>query len=176
MAASAPAKPLYGQRLISHVIDERAKDRHPRPFASVSRSSNVKDGFEDISYVRLANAINRAAGWLRDTFGSPEKPETVMYMAPFDFRYQILALAAVKSNHVMFFPSPRNAPDALSTLLQQASCDKVVSSATPPRPLQTVLEQSANFKHVVVPELSFFLDETPVPEWSLRATFKDLRH
>ncbi|KAK3196259.1 putative NRPS-like protein biosynthetic cluster [Lecanicillium sp. MT-2017a] len=172
----ASAKPLHGQRLLSHVIDERARDKHPRPFAALPRSTNVKDGFEDISYVRFANAINRAAGWLRDTFGTPDRPETVMYMAPFDFRYQILALAAVKSRHIMFFPSPRNAPDALSTLLQEASCTKIVTSATPPRPLQTVLDRSADFHHVVVPELSFFLDETPVPEWPLEATFQELRY
>lgn len=168
--------PQFGRRLLSHLIDERAESNHERPYASIARTINVQDGFEDISYARFANAINRAAAWLTSNFGSRPNPQTIMYMGSLDLRYAILALGAVKSNHVMFFPSLRNTPDALQTLLGDASCDSVVTTKTPLRPIQVVLDRNPQFNHVVVPEMSFFLDETPVEPIRLHGTFDELRY
>lgn len=91
----------YGRRLLSTVVDDRAAAGYERPFASIPRSKSVRDGFRDISYAVLANAVNRCAAWLRDTVAVTKEDETVIYIGPLDLRYQILALAAAKSGHIV---------------------------------------------------------------------------
>jgi acyl-CoA synthetase (AMP-forming)/AMP-acid ligase II len=93
--------PPFGFRLLPHVIDERANTNHERPFASVPKSLKIEDGFEDISYRALSNAINRCAHWLVQTMGRPPGTEVVAYIAAPDLRYQILAIAAVKVGYVV---------------------------------------------------------------------------
>lgn len=91
----------YGRRLLSTVIDNRAAAGHERPFASIPRSRSIRDGFRDITYSMLANAVNRCAGWLTDAIAFTKEDETIIYIGPSDLRYQILALAAAKSRHVV---------------------------------------------------------------------------
>jgi acyl-coenzyme A synthetase/AMP-(fatty) acid ligase len=83
------------------VIDERARDNHKRPYASIPNSNNVKDGFRDITYRTFANAINRCAIWLKDEIGISTSFEAMVYIGPADLRYQILCMAAVKTGHVV---------------------------------------------------------------------------
>lgn len=91
----------YGQRLLSAVIDERARNNHERPFASVPLTADVRDGLRDVSYRAFANAINRCARWLASNLGASTTFENLAYMGPSDMRYFILAMAAVKSGHVV---------------------------------------------------------------------------
>lgn len=93
--------PQYGQRLLNAVVDERAANGHERPYASIPKSSTVSDGFRDISYATLANAVNRCAHWLVESFGKPGDKNTIAYIGPSDMRYQLLSLGAVKSGHVV---------------------------------------------------------------------------
>jgi acyl-CoA synthetase (AMP-forming)/AMP-acid ligase II len=89
----------YGYRLLPQLIDERAHANHARPFASIPRSSNIEQGFYDVSYRQFANAINRCAHWLVDTLGRPSSSEVLVYLAAPDLRYQILAIAALKAGY-----------------------------------------------------------------------------
>ena len=82
-------------------IDERARDNHKRPHASISNFNSVRDGFRDITYRTFANAINGCALWLKDEIGDWTNFEAMVYIAPADLRYQILCMAAVKTGHVM---------------------------------------------------------------------------
>lgn len=83
------------------VVDERAAENYQRPIASIPRSSNVKEGYRDISYAAFSNAINRCANWIWMTIGTSSTFEPLVYLAPNDFRYQILAMAAIKTGHVV---------------------------------------------------------------------------
>ena len=91
------SNPDYGRRLLPHLIDERARNSHERPYASVSVSKDPKDGFRDISYEQFANAINRCAQWLLDQIGHSQTFEILAYMGPQDLRYQVLVIAAIKT-------------------------------------------------------------------------------
>jgi acyl-coenzyme A synthetase/AMP-(fatty) acid ligase len=92
---------LYGRRLLNVVIDQRAAAGHDRPYASIPKSSTISEGFRDISYGLLANAVNRCTRFLTDTLGHGDGSDTIAYIGPADLRYQILSLAAVKSGHVV---------------------------------------------------------------------------
>lgn len=90
-------KMSYGRRLVPVIIDEAARDTPTRVYASIPRSQDLSDGFEDITYKRFANAINRAAVWLDSALEGRGKTGVFAYTGPKDLRYTILTVAAVKS-------------------------------------------------------------------------------
>ena len=128
-------RPLHGRRLLSAVIDERAQRGHHRPYASVPNSDNVKDGYRDVSYRQFANCINRGAHWLTEHVSRSVDLETVVYIGAFDLRYQILAMAAVKSGHVVRAPlhplsaSVTNHADVLRLTTKQPRCSALPDGA-----------------------------------------------
>jgi acyl-CoA synthetase (AMP-forming)/AMP-acid ligase II len=93
--------PDYGRRLLLTVIDERAQHGHHRPYASIPVSSDLSDGFRDVTYRMFANAINRCALWLKEQVGTSNDFETLVYIGSSDLRYQILCMAAVKARHLV---------------------------------------------------------------------------
>lgn len=112
-------QPDYGRRLLVHVIDERARDGHPRPWASIPVDRySVEGGYRDISYSLLSSAINRCAHWLKATISRSVEYEPVAYIGPHDIRYHIVMLAASKSGHVV---SSFQYSDALLLLYAEAA-------------------------------------------------------
>lgn len=101
---STQRRPIYGRRLLSNVIDERAHYGHKRAYASIPKSADVSRGFRDITYRVFANAINRCALWIREQMGTSSTYDAVVYIGPADLRYQILCMAAVKTGHVVSIP------------------------------------------------------------------------
>ena len=101
----APLQPSYGRRLIPQLIDQRAEESPELPLWSVPISSNLMDGFRDISYGQVARAINRAAWWIDGNIGKSTTFETLAYMGPPDLRYAVLTVAAQKTGHTVSRPS-----------------------------------------------------------------------
>ncbi len=98
---NVPQQTRYGHRLIPQLIDERAKSDPHDPCWSVRRSSNLSDGFRDISYGQVARAINRVSWWIEQNVGKSTTFETLAYMGPPDLRYAVLTVAAQKTGHVV---------------------------------------------------------------------------
>ena len=90
---------VYGQRLIPHLIDDIAHNNSSRTFCSLAKSSNISDGFQDISYGTFANSINCLAWWIEENLGKSSTLETVSYTGPPDLRYIVLAIAAQKTGY-----------------------------------------------------------------------------
>lgn len=106
--------PEYGNGLLPniilpHIIDERAQSGYSRPFAYIAKSPHAQDGFEAISYSRLANAINRASWWILNELGPlVDEGEVYAYMGPSDLRYLILVVACMKTGRkvrCLYFPT-----------------------------------------------------------------------
>lgn len=91
----------YGKRLLPNVIDDRAATGHARPYASICRTQNPRDGYRDISYATFANAINRCARYLINNVGKSAAGDVLAYLGPLDLRYQIICIAALKTGHVV---------------------------------------------------------------------------
>lgn len=100
-AAVSSSAGTFGKRLLTHVIDDRAQQSHARPYASIPRGPSPRDGFHDISYSAFRNAINRCAQWLHERFGLSTSYQSIAYIGPLDLRYNIFAMAAVKTGHVV---------------------------------------------------------------------------
>ena len=94
-------QPDYGHRLIPSLIDIRAQEDPQRPVWSIPCSSNLADGFRDINYGQIAQAINRTAWWVDENVGRSTTFETLAYMGPPDLRYAILTVAAQKTGHTV---------------------------------------------------------------------------
>jgi hypothetical protein len=88
-----------GRRLLPSAID-RLSDTDPRRiWASIPCSSNLADGFRDVSYKAFSNAINRAAWFLESTFGNANGFPTICYIGKSDIRYHIFSMAAAKTEY-----------------------------------------------------------------------------
>lgn len=103
MPIQALAKPpsKCGERLLSVLIDEIAKEDPERPFVSVARGESAADGFEDISIKTFATAVNRCAWWLEEHIGRSEQDAPIFYIGPSDILYLIILFAAAKTGHIV---------------------------------------------------------------------------
>ena len=155
----APLEP-YGRRLLTHLVDERAAEFPPRVFASLPKSSDPKDGFEDVNYRQLRDMVDRAAWFLDEQLGQAQDFETFAWIGPAtDFRYLILAFAAMKSKRKAFFPSPRNSLDAHLSLFQECDCKTLLVTRDMPLPvIQKILEHRP-IKVIEVPALAQWLED-----------------
>lgn len=99
MGSLPQEEPVYGQRLVPHLIDDIAHNDPFRTFCSLAKSSDISDGFQDVSYGVFANAINRLAGWIEENLGKTSTFETVSYIGPSDLRYILLTIAAQKTGY-----------------------------------------------------------------------------
>ena len=91
----------YGHRLIPQMIDERAESNPQGSVWSVPKSPNLADGFRDISYSQVAQAINKVAWWIDEHIGKSTTFEKLAYIGPPDLRYSILTVAAQKTGHTV---------------------------------------------------------------------------
>ena len=99
------APPDCGRRLIPKVIDDTACNDPRRTFLAVPKSSHIEDGFVDVSYSAFARAINRCSWWMESKLGRSVTFEPLLYLAPLDYRYFIVLLAAAKTGHVVILLS-----------------------------------------------------------------------
>lgn len=94
-------QPLYGRRLLPHVLDDEAQVNPHRVFAAISRSNDLSDGFRDVYFAEMANAVNYMAHRLQTMFGSTldREFETLTYIGSPDLRYNIVFYAAIKCGY-----------------------------------------------------------------------------
>ena len=89
----------YGQRLIPTLIDDIASSDPERPFVSIPKSTDPREGFVDVSFHAFAGAVNRCALWMEEEIGTSSEFETLFYYGTQDLLYPIILLAAVKTGH-----------------------------------------------------------------------------
>lgn len=91
--------PDCGRRLLPTLIDDIARSNPDRPFASLPKTTDPRDGFIDINFRTIATAINRCAWWIETEFGRSLDFESLAYMGPSDLRSAILIIAAIKTGY-----------------------------------------------------------------------------
>ncbi|KAJ9348646.1 putative NRPS-like enzyme [Paecilomyces variotii] len=165
----------YGKRLFPHIIDERAQLGYSRPFAYIAKSPHAQDGFEEISYRRLANAINRASWWIVNN-PSPLLSEggIFAYVGSNDLQYLILAVAAVKTGRKILVPSPRNTVEAQQLLFDRIGCKTILYASALEKSLQGLFSSIPGLQRKQVPSLEDLLREEPVPHFEYTTTYETL--
>ncbi|CAD6591622.1 MAG: hypothetical protein ASARMPREDX12_005279 [Alectoria sarmentosa] len=171
----APLQPSYGRRLIPQLIDQRAEESPELPLWSVPISSNLMDGFRDISYGQVARAINRAAWWIDGNIGKSTTFETLAYMGPPDLRYAVLTVAAQKTGHTAFFSSLWNNTEVHLHLLKSANCQVFITPASLSSTVISILAKRA-MRVLIIPELDDLLYGPPVEKYPYEKAFEAARH
>ncbi|KAJ6103788.1 hypothetical protein N7486_004010 [Penicillium sp. IBT 16267x] len=119
-----------GQRLLPHVIDHCAHHEPDRVFASICKSGDPDNGFEDITAETMATAVNYMAWWLTKNLKTRNKRRTLAYVGPSDLRYTVIFLAAIKCRWRTFFISPGNPLTLNLGLLQQSDVSVLLYTDT----------------------------------------------
>lgn len=98
---SKEGRPPYGRRLLPCVLDDEAALNPERVFAIIPRSDDLSQGFNDVTFAQMANAVNYLADRLQALFGpKPEHHfETLTYIGVSDLRYNVVFYAAVKAGY-----------------------------------------------------------------------------
>lgn len=105
--ADQSIEPSYGSRLLPQVLDELSERQPERIYASFPKSSNLEDGFRNVTMLQMARAVNHIAWWLQGKIGTSSTFETLSYLGLPDIRYAVVFLAAVKCGYKVR-PSPWN--------------------------------------------------------------------
>ncbi|XXH01320.1 hypothetical protein Hte_007678 [Hypoxylon texense] len=155
--------PAYGRRLVPRVLDDLAgKDPH-RVYAAIPKTSDVNDGYHDISVADLARCVDFMAKWLEDKFGTSSNFETITYIGPSDLRGPATLLAAIKTGYKLLLPSPRNPPLTNLSLMSQTGSNKVLY-ASELVPLAKSLQSVATSVSIdPIPSFQEMLDSNPEP-------------
>ena len=91
--------PNYGARLLPQVVDELAQSNPDRVYMSIPKSSDISQGFRNITMREMALAANHMDWWIEEHLGRGKDFETIAYMGVPDIRYAVLFLAAVKCGY-----------------------------------------------------------------------------
>lgn len=95
--------PQYGRRLLHTTVDDLAESEPHRAFASIPfDDDDLSKGYEDVTYAVLANAVNKLAWFISACLGPPTDFETIAYIGRPDMRYQIMSLAAAKTQYKVY--------------------------------------------------------------------------
>jgi hypothetical protein len=96
---SGPLEPHYGSRMLPHVVDELARLNPSRVYATIPLSSDISQGFRDVTMLEVAHGVNHFASWLENSFGRSSSFDTLCYIGVSDLRYAIVFLGAVKCGY-----------------------------------------------------------------------------
>ncbi|KAI0149419.1 hypothetical protein BJ166DRAFT_63086 [Pestalotiopsis sp. NC0098] len=166
--------PQCGRRLPPVLLDEIAAEDPERVLYSIAKTEKIEDGFRDISYKTVANAVNRGALWLKEMLGTDES-RVFCYLGPIDLRYMILVLAAPKAGHTAFFTSHRNSLEAHLSLIKRTECTALLLPEEP-LPIAYDILQGSSVQGINVPSLEWFLDEQPVEVVPFEKTFDEVKN
>ncbi|KAJ5755575.1 NRPS-like enzyme [Penicillium manginii] len=139
------------------IVDHHAALYPDRIWARFPESANTySEGYRDVSYSELANAVNGAALFLIESLGQGDGTEKLPYIGPNDIRYMILAIGALKAGYCMFFASARNSIAAHISLLETMRC-KILLAPIPRPSIISDIAQATSLPVLEVPAVNEFL-------------------
>ncbi|KAK5020888.1 hypothetical protein LTR60_000194 [Cryomyces antarcticus] len=161
----------WGSRLLPMVADQLAVEDPHKIYASVAKTSNIADGFRDVTILELTNAVNFMAWWLEEHFGRSDTFETIAYMGVSDIRYNVVFLAAVKCGYKLLIPSLRNSVMMNTSLFKTTGCTKIFYSEEVESRIRELEAGSPSLES----HLMFPLDHMMKEQWRLYPYNKDFK-
>ncbi|KAL2350035.1 hypothetical protein BJ546DRAFT_1070158 [Cryomyces antarcticus] len=153
------------------VADQLAVEDPHKIYASVAKTSNIADGFRDVTILELTNAVNFMAWWLEEHFGRSDTFETIAYMGVSDIRYNVVFLAAVKCGYKLLIPSLRNSVMMNTSLFKTTGCTKIFYSEEVESRIRELEAGSPSLES----HLMFPLDHMMKEQWRLYPYNKDFK-
>lgn len=149
---------VRGQNLLINVVEHRAAVTPSKVFASLAKTSNPRDGFDNVTYGQLLRAVDRTACFLDGCLGTSDKCSVVGWAGPpTDFRYILLAFAGMKTGHTIYLPSPRNSTEAHVALLDACQCQHFLEPEEMPLPFLHAVVDRRHINVLKLPRLESLL-------------------
>ncbi|CAI7640642.1 unnamed protein product [Penicillium pancosmium] len=130
-------------------------------------SSDISEGWVNIDFEKLVNAINRTALWIQENVASSTKPQTIAYVGANDIRYTAFIFACMRLRHTALLLSTRNSEQASRHVLEATHSSKVVYSSEKARQAEELKTADSSLVAVQIPELWELFDrdgKTASPE------------
>lgn len=163
-----------GRRLLTSVIDEKATTDPRAVWCSLPYDdSNLGRGYEDITYVKFANAINQMAWFIHDKLGPSDHFETMAYMGMPDIRYHILQMAAAKTGYKVLFSSHMNSLAGHLSLMERTNATILLAAS------QVKVDDiiaARPMKYQTIPELDSILAADPIERYPYNKTFEEAKN
>lgn len=99
MASPALGPPKYGSRQLHQTLDLISRQTPDRLYAVIPRSSDLADGFRDISFSDMARCSDFVAGWIESRIGRSTTFQTLCYIGIPDLRSVAVFFGAVKCGY-----------------------------------------------------------------------------
>ncbi|KIX06266.1 uncharacterized protein Z518_04241 [Rhinocladiella mackenziei CBS 650.93] len=148
-------KPAYGRRLMPSVLDELAKKNPNRLYAAIPKTTNVTEGFRDVTVADIARCANFMAQRIERRFGRSERFETLSYIGIPDLRGAIIFQAA------LLLPSPRNPPSTNISLMNQTASTKLLHTVEVAPIVKQLQDLEPGIRNEVIPSFEEMMNSTP---------------
>ncbi|KIX96004.1 uncharacterized protein Z520_08259 [Fonsecaea multimorphosa CBS 102226] len=166
---------LDTERTLPQVLEKRAKTVPHGLFAKVPLSpTSYSSGFRAATNLEVSNAVDEVAWLIEKELGRPKDFPTIAYLGPADLRYSIVVMAAMKTGHKTFLPSPRNSMAAFNSLLSGLDC-QIIVTVSPEPPIVSAITAEREMKKLNLPSLFDLLDKVNVPRYPYDKTFEEAR-
>lgn len=156
------------------VLDELGKTDPHRVYAAIPKTSNVADGFRDVSVADLVRCVDFMAKWLEDKFGRSNSFETITYIGLSDVRSPAILLAAIKTGYKLLLPSPRNPPSTNLSLMNQTGSTKVLYAAELAPLVKSLQSVAPSVSTDAIPSFQEMLESNPEP-YPYEKSFEEAR-
>ncbi|KAI1747021.1 hypothetical protein F4782DRAFT_522771 [Xylaria castorea] len=164
--------PSYGKRLMPVVLDELAKANPNRLYAVIPKSTDVKDGFRDITFADVARCVNFVAHWIEQKLGRSSSFETISFIGIPDLQGAIIFQAAVKCGYKLLLPSPRNPPSTNASLMSQTDCVTLLYTPEVEPLIKPLQDLKSDLRTEVVPSFDEMMKSVPA-EFPYSKTFDE---
>ncbi|KAE8403342.1 hypothetical protein BDV37DRAFT_294628 [Aspergillus pseudonomiae] len=165
----------FDQRLMCCVVDELAESRPEQLFCVQSVSSDLSQGWRNVSMRDLAGAVDYTAWWIEMAIGKGFDGEPLAYIGANDIRYVAFYLACMKTGYAALLPSPRNSIVATSHVLGATKCSKIVYSAERHKIAEEIRDNVQGVRLFEIPSLWEVFGEQAAP-YPFNGTFYDLQN
>ncbi|KAL8822839.1 MAG: hypothetical protein Q9191_006436 [Dirinaria sp. TL-2023a] len=143
----------YGDRFLHTVFDEIAVTTPSRLYASIPVSTDLAEGFRDLTFGDVAHCVDVFANSVKEDIGCSDKGETIAYLGIPDLRNAVVFLAAVKCGYKLLLLSPRNQPSTNGSLLGQTQCNTLIYAKEMAPLFETLQHDSPALKGLQIQEL-----------------------
>ncbi|KAJ5715826.1 NRPS-like enzyme [Penicillium malachiteum] len=116
------------KRLLVTLVDKLAKTYPKQRFGLIPNGTEIEDGFREITFLHLSQAVNAASWWILKNMGESKDGGRFAYIGNNDIRYIILMLAAHKTNYTIVLPSTRLSDEAYEHVLRETECEYLLFS------------------------------------------------
>ena len=89
----------FGRRLLPSVLDQVAATHPNRLYASIPVADQISQGYQDITFQQIKNAVDHLAWSISETHGQSKDFTTICYIGEPDLRTAVVFLAAVKCGY-----------------------------------------------------------------------------